>query len=331
MTPRQLAIGLGLSLGLGASLLGASLLGATDAAAAYPERPITLVVPFAPGGANDSVARLVGNKLGALLGQNVVVENRPGGGTTIGTAAVARARPDGHTLLLVSAAHTITPHLLKSVPYRTLQDFAAISQLTRTAYVMVTGATSSFQRVADFTAKAQTPDGQITFASSGTGSAPHLAGQLFAILAGVRAAHVPYQGGAPALIGVLRADVDFYFSSISGARSLIESGQLRAIGVSSEKRLSLLPDLATMSELGLAGFAIDGWYGIIGPAGLPADIVATLAAAISKALHDPELVERLKLEGEEIVASSPEAFDSALRRDVERYGRIIADVGWKPH
>jgi tripartite-type tricarboxylate transporter receptor subunit TctC len=196
---------------------------ATTAQAAYPDKLITLVVPFAAGGANDSIARLLANKLGVILGQTVTVENRPGGGTVIGTAAVARAKADGYTILLVSPAHTINPHILKNIPYDALNDFTPISQLTRTAYILVTSQASKFSRIGDLVIAGTVPNGQIKFASSGTGSAPHLAGQLFATLSGANAVHIPYQGGSPALIGVLRGDVDMYFSSIAGARPLIES------------------------------------------------------------------------------------------------------------
>jgi tripartite-type tricarboxylate transporter receptor subunit TctC len=305
--------------------------GATNVRAGYPDRLITLIVPFAAGGANDSVARLLANKLGPILSQNVVVENRPGGGTVIGTAVVARARADGYTILLVSAAHTINPYILKNIPYNTLQDFTPISQLTRTAYILVTSQTSKFERIGDLVTAGKAPDGQITFASSGTGSAPHLAGQLFATLSGANAMHIPYQGGAPALVGVLRGDVDMYFSSIAGARPFIESKQMRALGVSSDKRLAMLPDMLTISEQGVRGFAIDGWYGVVAPANLPTDVTATLNAGIVKALADPDLVSRLKTEGEEVVGSNPEAFDALLRRELTRYGTIVATAGLTPH
>jgi tripartite-type tricarboxylate transporter receptor subunit TctC len=321
MSRWRLAIGLVLCLALAA----------TNARAGYPDRLITLIVPFAAGGANDSVARLLANKLGAILGQTVAVENRPGGGTVTGTAAVARVRADGYTLLLVSAAHTINPYILKNIPYDALQDFTPISQLTRTAYVLVTSQASKFEKIGDLVAAGTAPNGQITFASSGTGSAPHLAGQLLATLSGAKAVHVPYQGGAPALIGVLRGDVDMYFSSIAGARSFLESKQMRALGVSGDRRLAMLPDIPTVSEQGVRGFAIDGWYGVVGPANLPADVTAALNAGIAKALADPDLVSRLRPEGEEVVGGSPEAFAALLRKELAQYEAIVATAGLKPH
>jgi tripartite-type tricarboxylate transporter receptor subunit TctC len=321
MRKSRLAIGLVLYL----------TLGAPNARAEYPDRSITLIVPFSAGGANDSIARLLANKLGPTLGQTVIVENRPGGGTVIGSAAVARSKADGYTILLVSAAHTINPHILKNIPYDTLQDFTPISQLTRTAYILVTSQASKFDKIEDLVNAGAAPNGQITFASSGTGSAPHLAGQLFATLAGANATHISYQGGAPAVIGVLRGDVDMYFSSIAGARPFLESKQMRALGVSSNKRLAMLPDIPTIAEQGVQGFAIDGWYGVVGPANLPSYVTATLNAAIVKALADPELVSRLKPEGEEVVGSDPKAFDALLRREFTRYGTIVATAGLRPN
>ena len=306
-------------------------LAALPVRAEYPVRPITLIVPFAAGGANDLVARLLAGRLGPILGQTVIVENRPGGGTVIGTAAVARAKPDGYTILLVSAAHTINPHILKAIPYDALRDFTPISQLTRTAYILVTSQASKFRGIEDIATAGAEPDGQITFASSGTGSVPHLAGLLLSTLSGVRAVHIPYQGGAPALLGVLRGDVDIYFSSIVGARPFIESKRMRALGVSSDKRLAMLADIPTMSEQGVRGFAIDGWYGVVGPANLPGAVIATLHAGIVRALAEPDLADLLKPEGEEIVGSNPQAFAALLREELAKYEAIVATAGLKPH
>ena len=308
----------------------AVVLSAGAVRAEYPDHAIRLIVPFAPGGANDSVARLVSNKLGTILGQTVVVENRPGGGTVLGTAAVATASPDGYTLLLISPAHTINPYINKSLPYKTLTDFTSISQITRSAYVLVTAPQSNFRSVKDFAAVAHSSGGQISFGSSGTGSAPHLAGQLFATLLGVKSVHIPYQGGAPAMIGVIRGDVDMYFSSVAGARSFIESKQVRALAVSSDKRIRALPDVPTVAEAGINGFAINGWYGVVGPANLPVEVTEKLNKAIEKALNEPELVAHLQLEGEEVAASTPEQFATLIREDFEKYRAIVASSGLQP-
>jgi tripartite-type tricarboxylate transporter receptor subunit TctC len=308
----------------------ALVLYAEDVRAEYPDRMIRLIVPFAAGGANDSVARLVSDTLRKILGQTVVVENRPGGGTVVGTAAVATASSDGYTLLLISPAHTINPYINKSLPYNTLTDFTPISQITRSAYVLVTSPQSTFRSVKDFGAVAHASGGQISFGSSGTGSAPHLAGQLFATLLGVKSVHIPYQGGAPAMIGVIRGDVDMYFSSVAGARSFIESKQVRALAVSSDQRLSVLPDVPTVAEAGIDGYAINGWYGMVGPANMPVEVTEKLNKALESALNDPELVARLQQQGEEVAGSTPEQFATLIRRDFEKYRTIVISSGLQP-
>ena len=298
-----------------------------DARAEFPERTIRLIVPFAPGGANDSVARLVSDRLSKILGQPMVVENRPGGGTVIGTNIVATAAPDGYNLLLISPAHTINPYINKSLPYRTVEDFTPIGQITRSAYVMVTASTSPFKTVRDFVS----PDHpSISFASAGPGSAPHLAAQLLVNSLGIEYVHVPYQGGAPAMVGVIRGDVDFYFSSVAGARSFLDSNQVRALAVSSDRRVKALPDVPTVAEAGVPGFAINGWYGIIGPAHLPPDVVARLQKAIETALHDPVLITRLEQEGEEVSGGTPEQFGALIRSDYEKYRTVVASAGVQP-
>jgi tripartite-type tricarboxylate transporter receptor subunit TctC len=311
-------------------LLVVSVAYAGDARAEYPDRAIRLIVPFAPGGANDSVARLLADKLAKRLGQAVVVDNRPGGGTVVGTATVANAAPDGYTLLLVSPAHTINPALKKSLPYQTLTDFTPISQITRSAYVLITAPTSPFKSINDLAVIAHASTGQFSYASSGTGSAPHLAGALLASLMGVTALHVPYQGGGPAMIGVIRGDVDLYFSGVAGARSSIESGQVRAIAVSGDRRLAALPAVPTVAEAGVSDYAINGWYGIVGPANLPPDVTSKLNTTINECLKDPELVARLEQEGEEVVGSTPEQFAQLLGADLRKYKTIVASAGLQP-
>jgi tripartite-type tricarboxylate transporter receptor subunit TctC len=311
-------------------LLVVSVAYAGDARAEYPDRAIRLIVPFAPGGANDSVARLLADKLAKRLGQAVVVDNRPGGGTVVGTATVANAAPDGYTLLLVSPAHTINPALKKSLPYQTLTDFTPISQITRSAYVLITAPSSPFKSINDLAVLAHASTGQFSYASSGTGSAPHLAGALLASLMGVTALHVPYQGGGPAMIGVIRGDVDLYFSGVAGARSSIESGQVRAIAVSGDRRLAALPAVPTVAEAGISDYAINGWYGIVGPANLPPDVTSKLNTTINECLKDPELVARLEQEGEEVVGSTPEQFAQLLGADLRKYKTIVASTGLQP-
>jgi tripartite-type tricarboxylate transporter receptor subunit TctC len=300
------------------------------ARAEYPDRPVRLIVPFAPGGANDLIARLLADKLGKVLSRPFIIENRPGGGTVIGTAAVASSPPDGYTLLLISPAHTINPHISKTLPFNPLTDFTPIAQITRSAYVLVTAANSSIASVRDLMAGPQRREAYFTYASSGTGSAPHLAGQLLASLAGATASHIPYAGGSPAMVGIVRGDVDVYFSSIAGARSFIESHQVRALAVSSDFRVRSFPDIPTVSESGIAGFAVNGWYGVIGPMGLPADVVARLVEGIRKSLQDPELISQLERGGDEVSFGRPDAFAALLRTDLARYQAIVKSTGPSP-
>lgn len=312
------------------ALLGLVLF-AGSASAEYPDHPIRLIVPFSAGGANDSVARLIANRLGPILGQTVIVENRPGGGTVRGTATVASASPDGYTLLLISPAHTINPYINKTLPYSTLNDFTPISQITRSAYVLVTPPNSKFKSVADFRSFAEKGKGQVSFGSSGVGSAPYLAGQLFASRLGLQAIHVPYQGGGPALIGVIRGDIDLYFSSVAGARPMIETSKVRALAVSSDRRLKALPDVPTVAEAGVDGFAINGWYGIVGPANMPAGVTAKLNRAIAQALKDPQLIAPLEGEGEEVASSTPDQFGTLVKDDLEKYRGLVVSSGIEPH
>jgi tripartite-type tricarboxylate transporter receptor subunit TctC len=297
------------------------------ARAEYPDRLVRLIVPFAPGGANDLVARLLANKLSKVLSRPFIVENRPGGGTVIGTAAVASSPPDGYTLLLISPAHTINPHISKTLPFNPLTDFTPVAQITRSAYVLVTAANSSIKSVRDLITVASRREAHFTYASSGTGSAPHLAGQLLASLAGATAIHIPYAGGSPAMVGIVRGDVDVYFSSIAGARSFIEANQVRALAVSSDYRVRSFPDIPTVSESGIAGFVVNGWYGVIGPMGLPADVVARLEEGIRKSVQDPELISQFEQEGDEVSFGRPDAFAALLKTDLARYRAIVKSTG----
>ena len=219
------------------------------------------------------------------------------------------------------------PVNLKGRSFLTLADFTPIIQIPRSAYVLVTSSQSSFKTVRDFGAAGHP---SISFASAGPGSAPHLAGQLLVTLLGVKSVHIPYQGGAPAMVGVIRGDVDMYFSSVAGARSFVESKQVRALAVSSDKRVRALLDVPTVAEAGFEGFAINGWYGIVGPAHLPADVTSKLNRAIEKSLSDPELAARLQQEGEEVAGGTPEQLAALLRSDYEKYRTIIENSGLQP-
>jgi tripartite-type tricarboxylate transporter receptor subunit TctC len=298
--------------------------------AEYPDRSVRLIVPFAPGGANDLVGRLLSDKLSIVLGRPFIVENRPGGGTVIGTAAVASSPPDGYTLLLISPAYAIIPHINRTLPFNPVKGFTPIAQITRSAYILVTAANSPVMNLRDLMAGPQHKEVLFSYASSGTGSAPHLAGALLASLGGATALHIPYAGGSPAMVGILRGDVDVYFSSVSGARSYIESNQVRAIAVSSDFRLRALSDIPTVSESGIPSYAVNSWYGVIGPAGLSREIVARLSEGIRKSVQDPALVSRLEHEGEEVSTGTPDEFAALLKDELDRYHTIVKDAGLIP-
>jgi tripartite-type tricarboxylate transporter receptor subunit TctC len=302
-----------------------------SAKAAYPERNITLVVPFSPGGGNDAIARVVGDEVSKIFDKPVVIENRPGAGGTIGTAVVAKAKPDGYTLLLISPAHAINAYVLKSLPYHALSDFTAISQLTRSAYVLVATPESKLNSVDDIKAAALKLSRPLRIATPGIGSAPYLAAAVLSSSANLKATLVPYQGGAPALTGLLRGDVDMYFSSFAGARGFLESKKLNAIAVTSDRRIKALPDTPTLAEAGVPDFAINGWYGIIGPANMPKNVVQKLNVAISRAMKAPSVITKIEMQGEEPVGSSAEDFEVLLHREYKYYGAVTARTGLKPH
>ena len=294
------------------------------AQAEFPDRPIRLVVPFAPGGANDSVARLISDRLSKILGQPMVVENRPGGGTLVGTNSVATAAPDGSTLLLISPAHTINPYINKNLPYRTLEDFTPIGQITRAAYVMVTAAASPFKTIRDF-AKPDHPS--VTFASAGAGSAPHLAAQLFVSSLGVNYVHVPYQGGAPALTATLGGHTPLVYGNVSEIGAHARSGKLRPLVLST--RAPSLPDVPTFAESGFPQLEASNWSGMVVPAATPAEIVAQLNAPLVRALAEPDVVEKFRSYDFIPMPGTPEQFEAFLRSESARYAKVIREAGIK--
>src|SRR5256886_6975565 len=260
------------------------LTSSTAHAQTYPSRQITLIIPFAPGGSNDLVGRAIGKKLAEAWGQPVVVENRGGGGTVIGTAAVAAAPPDGHTLLLVSPTFTINPAVRKTMPFDTVKDFTPVAFIARAPLLVTTSTKLPVQSAQELFALARSKPGQITYASAGLGSINQISTEQIAFSAGVKFTHVPYKGGAPALNDLVGGHVDIFVSSIPQALQLVRSGQIKTLAVTSSKRIALLPDVPTLAESGTPGADAETWWGIAGPAGMPATIVNALNAEIIKAL-----------------------------------------------
>src|SRR6201996_5779055 len=274
---------------IGALLSALLFLASAAHAQTYPSKQITLIIPFAAGGSNDIVARAIGKELSEAWGQPVIAENRPGAGGVIGAAAVAAAPPDGYTLLLVSTTFTINAAIKKSMPFDTAKDFTPIAFVARSPLLFVASKNLAVKSARDALALAKSKPGEITYASAGIGSINQIAAELIAQSAGVKLMHVPYKGGAPALNDVLGGHVDVYVSSMPQVQQLAQNGQVTPLAVTSVKRTPLLPDVPTLDESGINGFDLSSWWGIVGPAGMPPDVVNTLNAAINKTLNSPDM------------------------------------------
>jgi tripartite-type tricarboxylate transporter receptor subunit TctC len=310
------------------ALLAVALVLASPAARAqtYPSRPITLIIPFSPGGSNDLVGRAIGKKLSETWGQPVVVESRGGGGTLIGSAAVAKAPPDGYTLLLVSPTFTINPATRKTMPFDTARDFTPIAFIGRAALLVTTSNRLPVQSAGELFALAKSKPGQITYASAGLGSINQISTELIALAAGVKLAHIPYKGGAPALNDLAGGHVDIYVSSIPQALQLIRGGQIKTLAVTSSRRTALLPDVPTLAESGTPGADSETWWGIVGPAGMPAEIIHALNTEINKILTSPELATFLNNEGAEADPMTPQQFGDMMRRETVRWTKVAHEA-----
>ena len=296
----------------------------TPAFAAYPDKPITLIVPFAAGGANNAIARILAQELSIVLGQSVVVDNRPGAGGALGSDLVAKSAPDGYTILISSSAHAINPSVHVRMPYNTLTDFAAVMQVTRVApYVVIVGENQPVKTIMDVIALAKAKPGSVSYASSGNGGAPHLAGALLAHMAGVEMTHVPYKGGGPALIDIMRGEVTFYFASLTTALPQIKAGKVKAIAVSTVTRSPDLPQVPTIAESGVPGFEIASWYGILVPAKTPPAIIDQLHAALTKVLALPSVQSRLAEQGEAPNIGTPDAFNRFIAAETAKFAKIV--------
>jgi tripartite-type tricarboxylate transporter receptor subunit TctC len=285
----------------------------------YPSRTITLIIPFAAGGSNDIVARAIGKELTRAWGQPVVAENRPGAGGVIGAAAVAAAPPDGYTLLLVSSTFTINAAIRKTMPFDSINGFTPVAFVARSPLLITASNKLAVKSAKDLIALARSKPGQITYASSGLGSINQISAELIALSAGVRLTHVPYKGGAPALNDLLGGHVDIYVSSLPQVLPLAQSGQANALAVTSAKRAPQLPDVPTLDESGIAGFDLASWWGIVGPAGMPPNVVNALNAEIGKMLTSPELAKFLANEGAEAATMTPQQFGDLMRAETQRW------------
>ena len=299
-------------------------------AQSYPQKPLRIVVGVPAGGTTDVVARLVGQKLGEQLGQQVVIDNRGGAGGNIGAELVAKSPPDGYTLFLATiGTMTINPSLYRKMPFDTLRDFAAISQLTSMPQLLVVHPSVPVKTVKELIAYAKGRPGQLNFASGGSGTAIHLAGELFKTMAGVDIVHVAYKGGGPAMTDLLGGQVSLMFDQILTALPHARSGRLRALGVTTEKRSPAAPQIPTLSEAGLPGYAVTTWHGLLAPAGTPGEIVNRLNGETAKALATPDIRDRFAVQGVDPVASTPGEFAAMMKAELDKWRKVIAASGTK--
>ncbi len=292
------------------------------------DKPLRIVSPFPPGGANDIIARLIAHRLGANGSRTVLVENRPGAAGGIGSAFVATSPPDGNTLVLGTlATHGINPSIYKSLQYDVVRDFAPIALVASIPIVLVVNPALPAADVRQLVEMAKQRPGQVNFASSGIGSVNHLAGELFASTAGVQMVHIPYKGSAPALTDLLGGQVSVMFDLLPSSLPHIQSGKLRALAVTSAKRSALLPNLPTMAESGLAGYEVNSWFGILAPAKTPRAAVTKLNADVGKVLQSPGIREQMSEQGAEPLFSSPEEFGKVINADLATWAQVVKTLG----
>ena len=293
----------------------------------YPVKPVRLVNPFPAGGSSDTISRIVGQKLGAAIGQTVVLDNRPGAGGNLGAELVAKAPPDGYVLLVVLASHAINATLYKGLTYDLVKDFEPVIQLCSVTGILVAHPSLPVKSARELVAMAKARPGQLNFASAGSGTVTHLAGELFKTMVGVNLVHVPYRGSGPALIDVLGGQVPLMFANMPGTIQHVQSGKLRVLGVNSLKRSTLLPGVPTVAESGVPGFEASTWFGVLAPARTPREIVARLNADIARSLNAPDMAERFNEEGAVAAGGPPEQFGAFIRAEIEKWSKIVRASG----
>jgi tripartite-type tricarboxylate transporter receptor subunit TctC len=300
---------------------------ASASAQTFPSKPVRIVVGLAPGGGTDIITRLVGHKLGAAINQQVIVDNRPGAGGNIAAELVARAAPDGYTLIVVTASHAVNPAIYKKMGYDPIKDFSPITQLTTQPYIFVVHPSAPIKSVKDWIALSKQRKGGLTYASSGAGLLGHLAMELLKDLGKFESVHIPYKGANPALIDTISGQVDGFFPTIISGLPQVKSGKLRAIAVTTAKRSSLLPNVPTVAEQGFPGYEVSGWYGLLAPAGVPNNVIGFLHAETVKVLKLPEIKDRMAGDGAEPVGNTPEQFAAYLRSETTKWAGIVKRAG----
>jgi tripartite-type tricarboxylate transporter receptor subunit TctC len=299
-------------------------LSASAAMAAFPDKPIRLVVPFAPGGGTDLIARTLAVGMGKELGQQVIIDNKPGAGTIIGTDNVAKSAPDGYSIVIATFAHAVNPSLMARLPYATDKAFAPISLIAKGPNVLVVRADSAIKTPKDLIAAAKAKPGRITFASQGNGTSAHLAGEMFNNLAKVQMTHVPYKGAGPAITDLLGGQVDMIFGTAAAVSSFVDNGKLRAIGVTSTTQSPAFKGVPPIGQ-DVPGYNVESWYGLYAPAGTPPDVIAKLNAAVKKAANSPEFAKKIEQEGLSVVASEPAELDRYVKAEEARWRKIVKE------
>jgi len=292
----------------------------------YPNKPVRLVVPFPAGGGTDIIARTLAERLAAELGQTVIVDNRPGAGTVIGTDNVAKSPADGYSLLMATFAHAVNPALQSKLPYSTTQSFAPVALVGRSPNVLVVNPGKPYKSVAEVLAYARANPGKLSYGSFGNGTSAHLAGELFKSLANVDMVHVPYKGSSPALTDLLGGQIDLMFTTVASVAQYIKSERLRALAVTSASRSAAYPNLPTIAEAGVPGYAAESWYGIYVPAGTPAPVIARLNQAVHAAVKSESFKSRIEEEGLMVASGPPEELSKYVQAEEARWKRVVTEA-----
>jgi tripartite-type tricarboxylate transporter receptor subunit TctC len=308
-------------------LLAAALVAAPACGEEFPSRPVRFMIPLAPGGGADITVRAVAQKLSADWKQTVVVDNRPGGTGTIALEMAARAAPDGYTIIMISGSHTARQAVERDLPWNLNRDFASLTQMTRQSYILVIHPAVAAKSVAELVNLAKAKPGTLTYGSAGQGSLQHLSGALFGTLTQTKLLHVAYKGGGPAHLDLLAGHISMVFATPLESIPQIKAGRLRALGVTSAKRSPALPDLPTISEAGATGYEVTNWYGVLAPVKVPRQVVERLHRSIVAALQLPDLAERFRADGVELIGSTPAEFQKHIQAEIRKWEKVVAAVG----
>jgi tripartite-type tricarboxylate transporter receptor subunit TctC len=309
------------------SLMLCSTWSVVSAQAPYPSKPVRFILPFPPGGGTDTLGRVIGQKLGELLGQQVVMDNRPGAGANLGAEIAAKSPPDGYTIFMGNVAHTINASLYSKLNYDLVKDFATVTMLASTPNILVVHPSLPAKTVKELVALAKARPGQLDYASSGGGSSSHLAAELFNNMAGVKMTHVPYKGGGPAVVALISGQVSVGFATTPSVMPHVKSNKLRGLAVTSARRLPLAPDLQTISEAGVSGYEAVTWYGLLVPAGTPKEVITRLHAEAVKTLGLPDIRKRLDASGFEAIGNTPEEYAAYTRNEIDKWAKVIKASG----